>query len=81
MFVPSGHAEHKPVTSMVGSVTEPAVMRKACKGVSSVYHIAGLISYGTFPDYSAMQRVNVQGTISLTVSLQTDTIGIGLFSQ
>ena len=29
--------------------------------VNCVIHVAGLVSYGTFPDYRNMERVNVDG--------------------
>ena len=70
----SGHEERKPVRSFIGSVEDPNIVRKACHGVTSVYHIAGLISYGTFPDYDAMERVNVQGSFCFIVLLYNITM-------
>ena len=55
--------------SFIGSVEDPNIVRKACHGVTSVYHIAGVISYGTFPDFDAMERVNVQGSFCFFVLL------------
>jgi len=42
-------------------LTDPVILERAMEGVSSVFHIAGKISYGTFPDYEGMNRVNIGG--------------------
>ncbi|XP_062582552.1 3 beta-hydroxysteroid dehydrogenase/Delta 5--_4-isomerase type 1-like [Saccostrea cucullata] len=51
-----------PLTSFVGSVTDYSVVEKACRKASSVFHVAGLISFGTSPDIDAMIEINVKGT-------------------
>ena len=49
------------VTSHKGSITDIEDVTKALTGVNSVIHVAGLISFGTFPDTTAMQAINVKG--------------------
>lgn len=46
---------------MTGSITDPDVVLRATQDVTSVIHIAGLVSYGTFPDTKGMENVNVNG--------------------
>ncbi|KAL8560073.1 hypothetical protein ACOMHN_013459 [Nucella lapillus] len=55
----------KVVRSYTGSVTDSDVMRHATKDVTSVIHIAGLVSYGSFPDFRGMEEVNVDGTLNV----------------
>ncbi|XP_014680262.1 PREDICTED: 3 beta-hydroxysteroid dehydrogenase/Delta 5--_4-isomerase type 6-like, partial [Priapulus caudatus] len=50
------------VKSYVGDICDINDMYKACRGVDAVIHVAGVVSFGTYPDVDAMQRVNVQGT-------------------
>ena len=47
--------------SHMGSVTDRDAVRRALWDVNCVIHIAGLVSYGTFPDYKNMEKVNVDG--------------------
>ncbi|XP_076435045.1 3 beta-hydroxysteroid dehydrogenase/Delta 5--_4-isomerase type 4-like [Babylonia areolata] len=63
------------VTSHVGSVTDSAVMQRVTKGVNSVIHIAGLVSYGTFPDFQGMERVNVDGTLNVVRACLHNNVG------
>lgn len=58
-----GNREEKRVTSFKGCLTDPAVLEKAMEGVSSVFHIAGHISYGTFPDFKQMNKINIDGKV------------------
>ncbi|XP_053394154.1 3 beta-hydroxysteroid dehydrogenase/Delta 5--_4-isomerase-like [Mercenaria mercenaria] len=60
-----GHSDRKPISSVIGSVTDLSILAEALKGVDSVYHIAGKISYGTFPDFKGMYNINVEGTANL----------------
>lgn len=64
----TGHAETKPVSSVVGSVTDNDLLEDATRGVDSVYHVAGKISYGTFPDFTGMYNVNVEGIFFISNS-------------
>ncbi|KAL3857755.1 hypothetical protein ACJMK2_012395 [Sinanodonta woodiana] len=61
-FVGDNAVSQKRVKSIVGSVTDRQTVLAACKDVDSVFHVAGLITYGTFPDYEGMRNVNVRGT-------------------
>ena len=36
-------------------------LKEAFEGVDTVFHTAGLISFGTHPDFEAMIQVNVYG--------------------
>ncbi|XP_052081884.1 3 beta-hydroxysteroid dehydrogenase/Delta 5--_4-isomerase type 1-like [Mytilus californianus] len=54
--------DRKPVTSITGSLTDPDVVRKACKNVKCVFHIAALVEYKLFPDITALNEINIQGT-------------------
>ena len=49
------------MTSHTGSVADNDAVRRAMWDVNCVIHVAGLVSYGTFPDYRNMERVNVDG--------------------
>lgn len=51
----------KRVKSLVGDISNSEFVHKALKGVHSVIHVAGVVSWGTFPDYESMERVNVRG--------------------
>ncbi|XP_046551100.1 3 beta-hydroxysteroid dehydrogenase type 7-like [Haliotis rubra] len=57
-----GHKEAKPVISTCGDVTDTATLRRAFRGAKSVFHLASLVSVGSFPDNQAMERINVKGT-------------------
>lgn len=54
--------ENKPITAYKGSITDREKVTEALTGVSSVIHVAGLVSFGTFPDTIAMENINVKGT-------------------
>ncbi|GFR60676.1 3 beta-hydroxysteroid dehydrogenase type 7-like, partial [Elysia marginata] len=55
----------KPVRSIVGSVADSRVVSQAVRGAHSVFHVAGLISWGTFPDLAGMEETNVIGTVNV----------------
>lgn len=63
----SDYGDEVPLTSIVGSVTDYGVVEKACRKVSSVFHVAGLISFGTAPDIDAMFQINVNGKLQLFI--------------
>ncbi|CAC5395922.1 unnamed protein product [Mytilus coruscus] len=54
--------DKKPVTFITGSLTDPDDVRKACKNVKCVFHIAALVEYKLFPDITALNEINIQGT-------------------
>lgn len=56
--------DRKPVTSIIGNLTDPDVVRKACKNVKCVFHIAALVEYKLFPDITALNEINIQGMYS-----------------
>ncbi|CAI9733122.1 beta-hydroxysteroid dehydrogenase Delta 5-- [Octopus vulgaris] len=47
---------------IIGDVTNYTNIMQALDGVDVVYHVAGVVSYGTRPDTELMQKVNVSGT-------------------
>ena len=51
------------VKSIVGSVTDINTVRKACKGVNCVFHLASLVDVRLFPDIKTLYEVNVKGMI------------------
>ena len=57
----TGHAVTKPISSTVGDLRQLPDLIRALDGVDSVIHTAGLISFGTFPDYQGMEEINVKG--------------------
>ena len=59
-----GHPEMKSLRYIPGDVTSSQDVTKALQGVDTVIHTAGVISFGTFPDYVAMEAVNVKGTVT-----------------
>ena len=54
----------KSLTYISGDVTSSQDVTEALQGVDTVIHTAGVISFGTFPDYVAIEAVNVKGTFS-----------------
>ncbi|KAH9525620.1 3 beta-hydroxysteroid dehydrogenase/Delta 5--_4-isomerase type 3 [Bulinus truncatus] len=64
----------KRVRSIVGSVTDAELMTRSLKGATSVIHVAGLISWGTFPDVAGMQEVNVRGTQNVLNACRENSI-------
>ena len=62
--IPSGNQVQKPILSCEGCVTDFNTISKALQGVDTVYHIAGKISFGTFPDIKGMYQINVEGNCS-----------------
>ncbi|XP_059149046.1 3 beta-hydroxysteroid dehydrogenase type 7-like [Physella acuta] len=55
----------KKVKSITGSVTDARYVTHALKGAKSVIHVAGCASWGTFPDFEGMERVNTTGTLNV----------------
>ena len=51
----------KPVLQFIGSVNDRRLVEKACRGVTSVFHLASIIDYSMFPDAEKMELVNVEG--------------------
>ncbi|CAG2253676.1 unnamed protein product [Mytilus edulis] len=62
------YEENVPVSMHQGSITDINTITEAIKGSQSVIHVAGLISFGTFPDTPAMEAINVQGTQNIIQS-------------
>ena len=54
----------KSLTYISGDVTSSQDVTEALQGVDTVIHTAGVISFGTFPDYVTMEAVNVKGTFT-----------------
>lgn len=48
----------------IGDVTDEKSIEEACRGVDTVFHLAGLIAY-TRAQRAAMERVNVDGTANV----------------
>ncbi|KAI8782543.1 3 beta-hydroxysteroid dehydrogenase [Biomphalaria glabrata] len=59
------YQETKKVKYIEGSVTDAKFLAHSLKGATSVIHVAGLISWGTFPDFQGMEEVNVKGTLNV----------------
>jgi hypothetical protein len=57
----TGIVETKPMTSQVGDIRVMSDVDKALDGVDVVIHTAGLVSFGTLPDVTGMEQVNVKG--------------------
>ena len=51
----------KTVKQYVGSITDEELVRRACDGVSSVFHIASIVDVSMFPNIERMNHVNVTG--------------------
>ncbi|KAK6190918.1 hypothetical protein SNE40_002684 [Patella caerulea] len=51
-----------PTKTILSSVNDICGVRQAIHGADSVIHVAGLISYGTFPDINGMEKINIEGT-------------------
>ena len=56
-----------------GDVTDEASLQEACKGVDSVFHLAGLIAY-TRTQRAAMEKVNVQGTANVLKACKANNV-------
>ena len=50
-----------PVRQYCGSVNNEELVREACKGVSTVFHLASVVDSSMFPDDKKMEHVNVGG--------------------
>jgi dihydroflavonol-4-reductase len=48
-------------TSKIGDITDRASLNEACKGMDTVFHLAGLVGYSRALR-PAMEQVNVEGT-------------------
>jgi len=62
----SDYPSVKPVRFYWGSITDPDLLCEALEGVHTVFHIAGKISYGTFPDFNTMYNINVEGKVIIS---------------
>lgn len=49
------------MTSRVGDIRVMSDVDEALDGVDVVIHTAGLVSFGTLPDVTGMEQVNVKG--------------------
>lgn len=56
--------EGLPLDIAIGDVTDAKSLVEACKGVDSVFHLAGLIAYSR-AQREAMERVNIGGTANV----------------
>lgn len=56
-----------------GDITDLASVRSACKGIDSVFHLAGLIAYSR-AQRGAMERVNVGGTENVIQACETNNV-------
>ena len=56
-----------------GDITDPASLTEACRGVDSVFHLAGLIAY-TKTQRAAMEKVNVGGTANVIAACQAQGV-------
>ena len=45
----------------MGDIRDLKDVAAAMDGVDSVIHVAGLVSFGTFPDVVSMEEINVDG--------------------
>ena len=45
----------------MGDIRSREDVQKALQGVDTVFHTAGLISFGTHPDIQGMEEINVKG--------------------
>ena len=61
-YYSSDYDQPKPVKQYIGSITDRDLVGRACQGVSSVIHVAGLIDVSMFPDLQKLELVNVTGT-------------------
>jgi nucleoside-diphosphate-sugar epimerase len=61
IMLTAGHVETKPIISVVGDLREFQAVSDAVDGVDAVIHTAGLVSFGTFPDFQSMEEINVNG--------------------
>ena len=52
------------VETIVGDVLHPAILRSAMDGVSTVFHLASIISFDGQQDFQ-MRKVNVEGTANV----------------
>lgn len=60
--------ENKPNLEMVlGSVTDPACVDKACKGAHGVFHLAGVVDHSRL-SAPYVYRVNVEGTRNVMIA-------------
>ncbi|CAL1542785.1 unnamed protein product [Lymnaea stagnalis] len=55
----------KKVKSIIGDVTDARFTAYLLRGATSVIHVAGIMSWGTFPDMDGMEKVNVKGTLNV----------------
>ncbi len=61
---------HLPIEIFLGDVTDKESLLVACRGVDTVFHLAGLIGYSR-AQRGAMQHVNVDGTRNVIDACET----------
>lgn len=64
-FYFADHAETKPIVSFIGDICEPETIEKAFQGVDCVFHCAAFINFQFPSDLTELERVNVNGKMSL----------------
>lgn len=62
------HDDVKPVKEFIGDVCDPSKVKDALRGANTVIHIAGLVSFDTFPEIEKMNRINISGTENIIKS-------------
>ena len=62
------------VETIVGDVSDPASLEKACQGVGTIYHIAGIYRFG-LRHRRELWQTNVEGTENLMRSAATAGVG------
>lgn len=65
--------EGLPLDIVPGDVTDEASLLEACRGVDSVFHLAGLIAY-TRTQRAAMEKVNVAGTANVLSACKANNV-------
>ena len=58
-----------PIETAIGDVTDPASLERACNGIDTVFHLAGLIAYSR-AQREAMNRVNIGGTSNVILACE-----------
>ena len=59
----------KPEKHIVGDIGDKDELKRALQGVDTVFHTAGMISFGTHPDFEGMMKVNVYGMLKVKVKV------------
>lgn len=82
LWTSAGHVETKKVTSFIGDICEPTeeAIGQAFRGVDCVFHCAAFIDFQFPPNYSELERVNVQGKWWPTISFNSPRRDFVLFT-